>query len=312
MNVIQLRGVSKRFGDHVVLDHLDLDIPENDIFGIIGVNGSGKTTLLRLLVGFYTPTEGEVYYQGHRLHDVLTQAKREFGFTTQENSFYPQLTVQENIKYFGSLYGLPKAKIQKNMEDLLSLVELRDCKDVLAQHLSGGMQRRLDFACSLIHDPKVLILDEPTEDLDPLLRREIVRLIKRINGLGITIIITSHLLDDVELLCDHVAILHNQSIMKTGTIADLRQLYHFREEVHLELQSQHYDSLVRDLQLKDYLIEDGKMVVYTDDAQGLLHQILQLLDNTQDRLIGLDIKKPSLKEVFGALTSKTWLENSSL
>lgn len=301
MAFIQLRGVSKRFGNHVVLDHLDLDIPENDIFGIIGVNGSGKTTLLRLLVGFYTPTEGEVYYRGKRLKEVLKQAKHEIGFTTQENSFYPQLTVEENLKYFGALYGLSSDRIQKNMHDLLTLVELDDCRDVLGQHLSGGMQRRLDLACSLIHDPKLLILDEPTEDLDPLLRREIVRLIKKINGLGTTIIITSHLLDDVELLCDHVAILHNQRVVKVGSIQDLRKFYQQREEIHLELESQRYDTLVRDLHLDQYLVEEGKLIIYTDDAQGVLRQVLRLVENLHDRVVGLDIRKPSLKEVLSLI-----------
>lgn len=312
MSLIQVRELSKGFGRSLVLEKVSLDVEENEIFGIIGINGSGKTTLLKLMIGYYKPDSGAVFYQGRPLRKSLKQLKKDFGFTTQESSFYPKLTVIENIKYFGSLYGLKNAQININMRRILALVELEESANMLAEHLSGGMQRRLDMACSLIHNPKILILDEPTEDLDPLLRKDIVRLIKKINSLGTTVIITSHLLDDIEILCDRIAILHDRKIIKVGSIEDLRQMYDKKEEIHLELLSGSYEGIIRSLNINEFLVEDGKLIVFTSDAEKTLHNILHIIENMNEKLLYVDIRKPSLREVFETITNKKWLENYSL
>lgn len=305
--LFQIRGLVKRFGKNAVLEDVNLDIPENEIFGIIGVNGSGKTTLLKLLVGFYKPDEGEILYSNQKLSKILKRLKKEIGFTTQDNSFYPKLTVEENIRYFGALYDVNKKTIGINIERILTLVELEEDRSTLAENLSGGMQRRLDMACSLIHDPKVLILDEPTEDLDPLLRIDILRLIRKINRLGTTVIITSHLLDDVEHLCDKIAILNNKRVARVGSVEELREMYQRKEEIHLEISSGNYDNIVRSLNIDDFIIEDGKLVIFTNKAEEVLHNILHIIESEGDKLIYVDIKKPSLKEVFEVLTDKKWL-----
>ncbi|MEK6861055.1 MAG: ABC transporter ATP-binding protein [Nanoarchaeota archaeon] len=305
--LFQIRDLEKRFGKNVVLHNVNLDILEDEIFGIIGVNGSGKTTLLKVLVGFYKPDQGEILYNGQKLSKVLKTLKREIGFTTQENSFYQKLTVEENIRYFGALYGVDSRSTDVNVERILTLVELQEERNSLAENLSGGMQRRLDMACSLIHDPKVLILDEPTEDLDPTLRGGILRLIKKINKLGTTIIITSHLLDDVEHLCNRVAIIHERRIIRVGTVEDLREMYRRKEEVHLEIASGNYENIIRSLNLEDFIIDEGKLVVFTNKAEEVLHSILHILENEGDKLIYVDIRKPSLKEIFEVITDKKWL-----
>jgi len=312
MSLIQVRELSKGFGRSLILEKVSLDVEENEIFGIIGINGSGKTTLLKLMIGYYKPDSGAVFYQGRPLRKSLKQLKKDFGFTTQESSFYPKLTVIENIRYFGSLYGLKSSQININMRRILALVELEASANMLAEHLSGGMQRRLDMACSLIHNPKILILDEPTEDLDPILRKDIVRLIKKINSLGTTVIITSHLLDDIEVLCDRIAILHDRKIIKVGSIEDLRQLYDKKEEIHLELLSGSYEGIIRSLNISEFLVEDGKLIVFTSDAERTLHNILHIIENMNEKLLYVDIRKPSLKEVFETITNKKWLENYSL
>ncbi len=311
MGIIEVKGVSKSFGYNLILDNVFLSVPENKIFGIIGVNGSGKTTLLRLLVGFYKPDSGQILYKNQDIRKVMKDVKRDFGFTTQESSFYPKLTVEENIRYFGSLYGLSRVDIDKNIERVIPLVELQNDRKTIAENLSGGMQRRLDMACSLIHIPKVLILDEPTEDLDPLLRHDIIRLIRRINLLNTTVIITSHILDDVEHLCDEVAILHNKKVIKVGTVEELREIYHKKEEIHLETLSGNYDEIVRRLKIEQFLIVESKLIIYTDEAEKILREILDVIEKTRDKILYVDMKKPSLVEVFERLTGKTgkWQAN---
>ncbi len=222
---IEIKGVSKRYGKHQILTNINLSINYKKIFGIIGLNGSGKTTLLKILIGFIPPDTGDVYFQSRDIFEDLTTINKNFGFATQENSFYNKLTIDENLQYFGKLFGLASEKINANIERILRLVELVNARDVLAEHLSTGMQRRLDIACALIHDPKVLILDEPTEDLDINLRKEILSLIKKINQQGTTIILTSHLLQEVESVCEEIAILHNKTILTQGSLKAIKKRY---------------------------------------------------------------------------------------
>ena len=197
MGIIEVKSLTKKFKDRIVLDNVNLDIPEGKIIGIIGINGSGKTTLLKTMLGFYKPNSGNIFYQGKKIEKIARAIKREFGYTSQDSSFYQKLTVKENMKYFGVLYGMHHKELIVNIKEILQFVELEEKKNVLAQNLSGGMQRRLDLACSMVHRPRILILDEPTEDLDPSLRRDIVNVIKKINKQGTTVIITSHLFYDL-------------------------------------------------------------------------------------------------------------------
>ncbi len=307
MILLKIRGVTKQFNTTVVLDNVSLDILEGEIFGIIGINGSGKTTLLKLIVGYYKPTKGSISYFDTDIQKLPLRAKRTIGFTTQDNSFYPRLTVEENIRYFASLYGLNNNEINHHTERVLALLDILEVRHMISEHLSGGMQRRLDMACSLVHDPKLLILDEPTEDLDPLLRRDILHLIKRINQLGTTVIITSHLLGDVEHLCDRVAILHDSKLLRVGTINEFKSLSTTPAELHLETIHKDYDALVRDLNLKTFFVENGRLVIYTDHPQELLEAILRILKNQRDSILYIDIKQPSLQELFEEMTDKKWL-----
>ncbi len=304
MGIIEVKNLTKRFKNNIILDAVSLDVPENKILGIIGINGSGKTTLLKTIIGFYKANHGDIFYKGKRISHLSRQMKKEFGYTSQDSSFYSKLTVKENMYYFGTLYGLPKRETHENTKEILRLVELEEAKNVLAQNLSGGMQRRLDLACSMIHKPKVLILDEPTEDLDPSLRREIVDVIKKINKQGTTIIITSHLLEDVENLCDIIAVLHNHKMLHIGSVDDLRKLYGKQEEIHVETASGNYDRIIQFASLKEYEKEENKLVVYTAEAEKVLHMILHIIENDKERLIYADIRKPGLPEVFKALTRK--------
>ena len=197
MSLIEISNVSKSFGKKVVLENVNLNIQEGKILGIIGTNGSGKTTLLNMVIGFYRPTKGSLSFKGKDIQEAQKEVKNKFGFATQYNCYYPHLTSAENVAYFGSIYNLNENEIRSRVIELLKLVNLYEAKDVMAEHLSMGMQRRLDIACSLINDPEVLILDEPTEDLDPALRRDVLGLIKKVNSSGTTVILTSHLLSEV-------------------------------------------------------------------------------------------------------------------
>src|SRR3989338_2307541 len=271
---IRIDNVTKRFGKQIVLNNLSLSIPFTGIFGIMGLSGCGKTTLLNVIIGFWRPDSGAVYYNGINIREHQRVMNQLFGFATQAGSVYPKLTVEENLEYFGRLYNMQQQDIKKRIEELLKLVELEDSRHVLAEELSTGMYRRLDIACSMIHNPKILILDEPTGNLDPVLRKKLMALIKRIDDNGTKVIITSHLLGEIEKICDTLAIIHHGEILEMGSPDELKDKYTKDQVIKIETKKKTYENLI------PYLKSKG------------------------DELLNVEVSKPSIEEVFEAATRK--------
>jgi ABC-2 type transport system ATP-binding protein len=223
--LISFQGVHKGFGKVKVIKNLNMDLYEKEIYGFIGKSGAGKTTLLRILIGYHPISSGKIIYKGQDVTKKQHIIRKLVGFCTQENSFYPELTIKENLRYYGRMYDLPGKKLKEQVNHLLELTDLKKSKNSLAKKVSGGMKRRLDFAISLIHDPEILILDEPTTGLDPIIRGNIWKLIEQIRDDGKTIIVTSHLLDFIEKHCDRVGILNHGRLLKAESPNKLSKLY---------------------------------------------------------------------------------------
>ena len=307
-NQIEVKNLSKSFGKHEVLKDINLEIPAKKIFGIIGPSGCGKTTLLKTMIGFWEPNSGEVKYETRNLKEHSKYIRQIVGFATQENCVYPKLTVKENLEYFGTLSNVPRTTLKSNMNKVVKFVHLEDSADELAENLSGGMQRRLDIACALIHSPRILILDEPTEDLDPILRKDILALIKRINQEDTTVVMTSHLLHEAEQLCDMIAILHNGKLLKCGTPEELRNSFSKEDEIHLVTIKRQYADLVKKIKSKDVkrIEKSGnRLVIRTTDAEDTLEKILKVIKSQKDKIVQIDVRKPSLTEIFESLVKKS-------
>lgn len=302
---LRLYGISKRFDRVQALNNVDLVIPPKKVSGIIGVSGSGKTTLLKTLIGFYRPTKGKVTYKGKELVKQLKEVKRDFGFATQDDSFYGKLTVEENLKYFGRLYGLTNKFLEVQINNLLKLVDLEEARHSLAENLSTGMKRRLDIACALVNDPKVLILDEPTQDLDPALRRGVLNLIKKINQNGTTVIFTTHLLWEAEILCDQVAILNEGRLLAVGSPDTIRKHYAKDDEIHLETHPGKYNKILKGVNgIRKLVRNEHKIIIYTSKAKEVLQKLLRNVDKNDEKLIDVSVRKPHLGEVFEAIVRK--------
>jgi ABC-2 type transport system ATP-binding protein len=307
--LIEIKNLTKEFNGKQVLSNISFNIMPGQIFGIIGQSGAGKTTLMRTLVGFYKADKGSIIFRGKNIRDDIKYIRSIFGFCTQENAFYEELTVMENMRYFGRLYGLQNKLIEERIEELLKLVELFEHRNKLATEISGGMKRRLDLACALIHRPHVLILDEPTTGLDPLLKKHMWTLIKRINQIGTTIVISTHLMEEVEVLCNDVAIISNGKLLVVGTTDQLKNWYSRNEEIHLETYPGRYQQIVKALKSYNlpipYVTHEGhKVIIYTPYAERVLHYIIHVLEEMNERLLDVDVNKPSLNEVFEALTKR--------
>lgn len=223
--IITFENISKSFGKKRVVRDLTLSIHPHEIFGIIGRSGAGKSTLLKMLIGFYSVDSGRILFHGNDITNNTSLMKRALGFCTQENSFYPELTVAENLCYYGKLYGFSLAELKKRRQELLHLVNLSSSTNTVAAHLSGGMKRRLDFALSLLHHPEILVLDEPTTGLDPITETQIWELIQELSKRGVSIIVISHMLSFVERYCTTIGFLSNGEIILTATPEDLRKRY---------------------------------------------------------------------------------------
>jgi ABC-2 type transport system ATP-binding protein len=232
--LIRIKEIKKGFRNKPVLDNVNLDIKEKEIFGIIGASGAGKTTLLRLLIGFHQPDKGNILFKiKDNLRKRAMSSNREIGFATQDSSFYFNLTVHENLKYFAALHDIHE-DIGGKISRVLGLVNLKGEENHLAKDLSDGMKKRLDLACALIHEPKILILDEPTANIDISLKRQIWALIKKINKCGTTIILSSHYLDEVEALCTRIAVIHNRKIAAVGTASELKKRFAVKRKQALD------------------------------------------------------------------------------
>ncbi len=314
--LISFQNVYKKFKDRIILKNINLEIFQKEIFGIIGVSGAGKTTLLRALIGFYRINQGKIMYQDKEISKHPELIRKIFGFGSQDDCFYEKLTLVENLHYFGKLYGIESNNIKERADKLLSLVGLEEKGNILAKNLSGGMKRRLDLACSLMHSPEILILDEPTAGLDPALRKHMWELILRINQAGTTIIISSHLLVDIEHFCNRIGIINNGELLKVGAPDQLKDIYSRDEEIHLETWPGRYNDIahkIREQQLPvNYIsVKDHKIVAYTPQAEFVLHRILIILEQMQEKLLDVSVDRPSLNEVFEALTEKQKVKGMS-
>lgn len=223
--LIQFKEVTKKFGRNTVLDSVNLTIPEGKITGIIGASGEGKSTVLKMMISFYKPTKGKIYYRKRNIHKGRRTLSKLFGLAIEDGSFYEKLNIKENLFHFGRLYGVKNKILKKRVDEIISLVGLTNAAKTLAEDLSIGMKKRLDIACSLIHNPAILILDEPTADLDPLLRRQMMNLLKKINSHGTTIVLTTQLLEEAEEMCDKVAILFNEKIIEEESPSKIKKKY---------------------------------------------------------------------------------------
>ncbi|MEM2713591.1 MAG: ABC transporter ATP-binding protein [Candidatus Pacearchaeota archaeon] len=221
--LFKLVDVTKKFGKAIVLDKINLEIPPGKIFGIIGPSGAGKTTLLRLLVTFYTPSKGKIYFGGEKLK--WKKIRHLISMSAQHGSFYPNLTVEQNIAFFGKLYGLSKDMIKRKALPLLKELELYDKRNIAASALSKGMQKRLDIICTLLPNAEIFIFDEPMEDLDPLLREKVVKIIKKLHKQGKSIIICSHFFKELEELCEEIIMLYKGKIIEAGSLEEIEEKY---------------------------------------------------------------------------------------
>ncbi len=229
MIAIETRGLTRRFGRVTAVDALDLQVPTGALFGLIGPNGAGKTTTLRMLAGLLEPTAGEIVLNGHLANHDWRQLRRQIGYMPDFFGVYEDMLVWEYLDFFARCYDLPASRRRQVTDELLELVDLAEKRDAYVQTLSRGMRQRLCLAHALVHDPRVLLLDEPASGLDPRARVEMRELLRELGAMGKTIVVSSHILTELAELCDSVGIIEKGRLVASGSLDEIsRQVRHGR------------------------------------------------------------------------------------
>ncbi|NLD43640.1 MAG: ABC transporter ATP-binding protein [Chloroflexi bacterium] len=219
---LAVEALTKKYGDLTAVDRVSFTVEEGEIFGLLGPNGAGKTTLISMLTGITPPTSGDAQVAGHDLRTALHEAKGSIGLVPQDLALYPTLSARANLEFFGRIYGLGGKVLRERVADVLRIVALTDRADDPVEKYSGGMKRRVNIAAGLLHQPRLLFLDEPTVGVDPQSRNYIFETVMRLNReRGMTVIYTSHYMEEVELLCNRVAIMDQGRIIALDTVKNL-------------------------------------------------------------------------------------------
>jgi ABC-2 type transport system ATP-binding protein len=233
--MITVKSVSKSFGSIKALENVSFNIEKGEIFGILGPNGAGKSTIVNILNTLVKPDKGDVIIDGVNIKDDGENIKLIMGVVPQEIALYEELLAFENLMFWGGLYDIPKQELKKNVNKTLEIVDLATRKDDRIKTFSGGMKRRINIACSLLHNPKILVLDEPTVGVDPQNRNHIFEVIERLNYEGMTIIYTTHYLEEAERFCHNIAIIDVGHIIAQGTLKELRQISDVKDILTIKL-----------------------------------------------------------------------------
>lgn len=307
-SIIEIRSLSKSYGKFKALDNVSLAIEKGIIFGLLGPNGAGKSTLIKVLSCQSRPSSGHAFISGL---DVVSD-KREVlsitGVVPQENSFYDELTIKENLMFFGSLYHIPEIEIKKRSHKILTLLKLDEKRNTRAINLSGGMKTRLNIACALLHRPEVLILDEPSVGLDPVSRKALWETIRVINGEGTTILLTTHYMEEADLLCDRILIMNKGKIVIEGKQDELKKKAGEKVILITSTPGDYNtikNSLVSHEKVSSCIVnEKGLKITLMGDLP--LQAIFEFFKKHEEKIKNVESSSPSLEDVFILASGEEW------
>ncbi|MDN3513688.1 MAG: ABC transporter ATP-binding protein [Candidatus Brocadia sp.] len=304
MDAIRTEALTKSFGSLNVVDNLTLTVAEGEIFGLVGPDGAGKTTTMRLLTSIMEPTTGDAWVAGHHVVKEAEAIKEEIGYMSQRFGLYADLTVLENINFYADIYGVPRDDRGEKIDRLLAFSNLTPFRKRLAGNLSGGMKQKLGLACALIHTPRVLFLDEPTNGVDPVSRRDFWRILYQLLREKVTIFVSTAYLDEAER-CNRVGLIHKGKLFACGTPDEVKKLMH---GTILEIRSpepRKAVSLLRGrLEADSVGLFGDRIHAVTRNPEKAALQVEGILANARLELVGIRIVEPTLEDVFISVLPK--------
>lgn len=306
-NLIEVRGLVKKYKDLTAVDNLDLDVKKGRILGLLGPNGSGKSTTINCILSLLKKDAGSVKIYGKEMSPDAYDIKEKIGVVFQDVGVYDELNVYENIDYFCGLYIRDKNERKELIQRVLDLVGLNDFVKFKPKKLSGGLLRRLNIACGIAHRPDIIILDEPTVAVDPQSRNNILEGIKKLNQEGSTIIYTSHYMDEVYYLCDDIVIIDKGKVIAKGTSSELKDMIAINEKISFvtdDLNRVLMEKLKNMDHILDFVYKDGSVSMTFSKSEENLLNLVKILGDYKLIYRSISIEKPSLNDVFLELTGK--------
>lgn len=309
---VMMREVSRRFGDVHAIDRISLTVPAGAILGVIGPSGSGKTTTIRTLTGALEPTSGEVRVLGEDPRRFTRQARENIGYMPQSFVLYPDLTARENVEFMGALFGMLWWRRRTRVREVLQLVDLWDVRDRRASRLSGGMQRRLELACALVHEPSLLFLDEPTAGLDPLLRQVVWRELRTLRSAGRTMLVTTQYLAEAEY-CDAVALIVSGQLIALAPPDDIRRQAMGGDILELELAEAFNGRALATVEGVTYVRQRSpvEVLVTVNDAGSGAPRLMEAVAANGGEVVSSREYRPSFDEVFATLVERHEAQGSN-
>jgi ABC-2 type transport system ATP-binding protein len=304
--VIEVSNLTKNYGDTRAVDHISFEVGEGEVFGFLGPNGAGKTTTIRILTGLSRPTEGQAFVLGYDIASEIVTAKRHIGVVPELSNLYDELSAMDNLLFMAGLYGVPRRERKVRALELLRTFGLYERRDSQFRTLSRGMKRALTIAAALTHNPRLLFLDEPTLGLDVVAARSLRALIGNLHHQGVTVFLTTHYLEEADLLCDRIAIVVKGRIVKIGTPQALKAIAQSEPVTEVAFEkaiSGMMESLSRNLPgIKTVMVSDSTARFYGGVTSDVLDTVLHIARDNNVKIDSVSSLKPSLEDAFIKIT----------
>ncbi|PKV51380.1 ABC-2 type transport system ATP-binding protein [Aquimarina sp. MAR_2010_214] len=302
--MIQVQNLSKSFQNIQAVNDISFTIKKGEIFGFLGPNGAGKSTTLNMMSTILKSDAGTIHIDGKNSNENAKECKHLIGVVPQEISLYEDLSAHKNLLFWGNLYGIPSKTLKERIHTTLELIGLLDRKNDLIKTYSGGMKRRINIAAALLHNPKVLFMDEPTVGIDPQSRNHIFEVIETLNKQGMTIVYTTHYMEEVERLCDRIAIIDSGKIIAQGTQSQLKELVQTKESIQFEFNFLSESNVDQLRKLLSYTMTQNKNKLLVEITVKELSKVITACNELQLSIKDIQLNKVNLEAIFLNLTGK--------
>lgn len=305
--MLKVENLYKDFGNVKAVEGISFEVKKGQVFGLLGPNGAGKSTTISIISTLIKPTSGDVLFEGTSILSNPNLIRQKLGVVPQDIALYPTLTGYENLSFWGSIYGLSGSELKKRINDVSDIIGLNGRIKDKVEKYSGGMKRRLNIGAALLHMPELLIMDEPTVGIDPQSRNHILDTVLELNKQGITIIYTSHYMEEVEYLCNELCIMDEGKIIASGSQQELVELVKEKTQINIKLNKMDETVLYTLKEINgvyDAKIDEDRIVLFGSNADVLLAEIIAKVSDNGWLIETIDVKKPNLEAVFLHLTGK--------
>ncbi len=307
MSILKVDNIYKSFKRVKAVNGISFEVAKGEVFGLLGPNGAGKSTTISMISTLIKPSKGEILYKGESILKKPRAIQKKLGIVPQEIALYPTLTGYENLKFWGNIYGIRGSLLKKRIDNVAQIIGIKDRLKDKVKNYSGGMKRRINIGAALLHEPELLIMDEPTVGIDPQSRNHILDTVLELNKNGMTIIYTSHYMEEVEYLCKRISIMDKGKIIASGTKEELVNIIKGQKQINIKFDQLHGD-LIKKLReinnINKIDILDGGVILTIENTEDIFKDIINKTSETNSNIVSIDVKKPNLESVFLHLTGK--------